>query len=48
MSDFNVTFTEAFCNEYKHKALKEEPTCFKNYMNPSCIDLYLTKVLKVL
>ena len=46
MGDFNVAFTEAnmkaFCNEYKLKALNKEPTCFKNYMSPSCIDLYLT------
>ena len=32
----------AFCNEYKLKALNKEPTCFKNYMSPSCINLYLT------
>ena len=31
----------AFCNEYKLKALNKEPTCFKNNMNPSCIDLFL-------
>ena len=31
----------AFCNEYKLKALNKEPACFKNYMSPSCIDLYL-------
>ena len=45
MGDFNVAFTEAnmaaFCNEYKLKALNKEPTCFKNYMSPSCIDFYL-------
>ena len=49
MGDFNVAFTEAnmaaFCNEYKLKALKE-PTCFKSYMSPSCIDLYLTNCPK--
>ena len=33
----------AFCNEC---TLKKEPTCFKNYMNPSCIDLYLTNCPK--
>ena len=42
MGDFNMAFTEAnmaaFCNEYKLEALDKEPTCFKNYMNPSCID----------
>ena len=49
MGYFNVAFTEAnmaaFCNEYKLKALKE-PTCFKSYMSPSCIDLYLTNCPK--
>ena len=55
MGDFKVAFTEAntvvFCNEYKLKSLNKEPTCFKNCMSPSCIDLYLTncpKSLKVL
>ena len=46
MGEFNVAFTEpnmaVFCNEYKIKALNKEPTCFKNYMNPSCIELCLT------
>ena len=50
MGDFNVAFTEAnmvaFCNEYKLKVLNKEPTCFKNYMSPSCIDLYLTNCPK--
>ena len=54
MDDFSVGFTEtnmaAFCNECKLKALNKEPTCFKNCMNLSCIDLYLNvqKFLKVL
>ena len=46
MGDFNVVFTEAnfaaTFNEYKLKALHKEP-CYKNYMNLSCIALYLTK-----
>ena len=50
MGDINVAFTEAnmaaFCNKYKLKALNKEPTCFKNYMRPSCIDLYLTNCPK--
>ena len=50
MRDFNVGFTEAntaaFCNEYKLKTLNKEPTCFKNYMSPSCIDLFLTNCQK--
>ena len=36
----------ALCNEYKLKALNKEPTCFKNYMSPSCINLYLTNYPK--
>ena len=51
MGDFKIELKEpnmkAFCNQYKLKALNEEPTCFKNYTNQSCIDLYLTIVLKV-
>ena len=50
MGDFNVGFTEAnmatFCIEYKLKALNKEPTCFKNYVSPSCIDLFLTNCQK--
>ena len=50
MGDFNIELKEAnmttFCNQYKLKTLNEEPTCFKNYTNPSCIDLYLTNCLK--
>ena len=42
MSDFNVAFAKAnmtaFYNECKRKALNKEPTCFKNYMNASCMD----------
>ena len=50
MGDFNVGFTEAnmaaFYNEYKLKALNKEPTCFKNCISPSCIDLFLTNCPK--
>ena len=50
MGYFKVAFTEAnmaaFCNEYKLKTLNKGPTCFKNYMSPSCIDLYLTNLPK--
>ena len=46
MGDINVGFTEAnmatFCNEYKLKTLNKEPTCFKNNVSPSCVDLFLT------
>ena len=50
MGYISVGFTEgnmaAFCNEYKLKALNKEPACFKNYMSPSCIDLFLKKLSK--
>ena len=36
----------AFCNEYKFKAMNKEPTCFKNNISPSCIDLFLTNYPK--
>ena len=52
MGDFNIELKEAnmttFCNQYKLKTLNEKPTCFKNYTNPSCIDLYLTNCPKSL
>ena len=45
MGYFNTELKEAnmttFCNQYKLKALNEEPTCFTNYANPSGIELYL-------
>ena len=37
---------KVFCNQHKFKALNEEPTCFKNFNNPSCIDLFLTNSSK--
>ena len=37
---------KVFCKHYRLKALKEEPTCFKNLNNPSCIDLFLTNSSK--
>ena len=50
MGDFNVAFAEAnmatFWNDHKLKDLNKEPTCFKNYMSPSCMDLYLTNCPK--
>ena len=50
MVDFKVALTEgsmtAFCYEYKLEALNKEPTCVKNFMNPSCIGLYLTNCPK--
>ena len=37
---------KVFCNQHTFKALNEEPTCFKNFNNPSCIDLFLTNSSK--
>ena len=52
MGDFNIELKEAnmttFCNQYKLKILNEEPTCFKNFTSPSCIDLYLKNCPKSL
>ena len=50
MGNFNVGFTEAnmvaFCNEYKLETQNKEPSSFKKYMSPSCIDLFLTNCRK--
>ena len=46
MGDFNSETCEEdmhdFCEVYNLKNLVKEPTCFKNPLNPSCIDLILT------
>ena len=31
-----------FCSLYNLKNLVHDPTCYKNYINPTCIDLMLT------
>ena len=50
IGDYNVDVKETnmkvFCNQHKLKALNEEPTCFKNFNNPSSIDLFLTNSSK--
>ena len=50
MGDFNVDVKEEtlhlFCNQYKLKSLKKDPTCYKNIDNPSWIDLLLTNSAK--
>ena len=33
---------QEFCNLYNLKNLVNEPTCYKNHKNPSCIDLIFT------
>ena len=46
LGDFNSEFSEPclnnFCDIYNLKKLVKEPTCYKNPVNPSCIDLILT------
>ena len=46
MGDFNSETSETsmkeFCETYNLKHLVKQPTCYKNAMNPTCIDLILT------
>ena len=46
LGDFNSEICESdmheFCNVYGLKNLIKEPTCYKNALNPTCIDLILT------
>ena len=49
-SDFNAephnAYLEDFCLNYSLSNLIKEPTCFKNTVNPCCIDLMLTNFPK--
>ena len=44
--DYNAqvdeTNTAFFCKIYELRSLISEPTCYKNPLNPSCKDLFLT------
>ena len=46
MGDFNADMEninlENFCDFYNSKNLIKEPTCFKNPVNSTCVDLMLT------
>ena len=46
IGDYNAHVGESnmtsFCEIYELKSLINEPTCYKNNLNPSCIDLFLT------
>ena len=46
MGDFNVEIDDpkmqTFCEVYNFKSLIKQPTCYKNPIKPSCIDLMLT------
>ena len=39
VDETNIT---SFCVVYKLECFVTEPTCYKNPLNPSCIDLFLT------
>ena len=41
-SEIEESHTKEFCNIYNLNNLITEPTCFKNPLNPSFIDLILT------
>ena len=46
VGDFNVCVKEksmeAFCSLNEFSSLNDKPTCYKNFDNPTCIDLILT------
>ena len=46
IGDYNAQVDEtnmaSFCEIYELRSLINEPTCYKNPLNPSCIDLFLT------
>lgn len=43
LGDFNANVKNAnlhsFCNQYKLTSLDKDPTCYKNFNHPSCIEL---------
>ena len=50
MGDFNSDpcnkILQEFCNLYDMKNLVTEPTCYKTYNQPTCIDLMFTNRIK--
>ena len=46
VGDFNAEESEPYLSqflyEYNAKNIVKESTCFKNVLNPSCIDLFIT------
>ena len=50
MGDFNSDpcnkILQEFCNLYDMKNLVTEPACYKNYNQPTCIDLMFTNRIK--
>ena len=51
LGDFNSEMSEVamkdFCDIYCLSNMIKEPTCFKNILNPSSIDLILTNRLRM-
>ena len=51
MGDFNVEIDDpkmqTFCEVYNFKSLIKQPTCYKNPIKPSCIDLILTNFPRI-
>ena len=39
---------QSFCDNYSLKSLKRQPTCYKNFEKPACIDLILTNMSRSL
>ena len=52
LGDFNADMLDDnlndFCNVYNFKNLIRQPTCYKNPLNPSCIDLIITNRPKIM
>ena len=48
LGDFNTEIDEqhmqSFCDNYSLKSLIRQPTCYKNFGKPTCIDLILTNM----
>ena len=48
VGNFNVEESEPclsqFLYEYNAKSIVKESICFKNVLNPSCIDLFITNI----
>ena len=48
LADFNTgvdeQYIKSFCYNYSLKSLISQPTCYKNFEEPTCIDLILTNM----
>ena len=43
VGDFNAEESEPWLSQYNVKSSAKENTCFKNLLNPSCIELFYNK-----